>query len=78
MMFYVSGGTLYYQSSSGTAPGTALLTGVNSMSVVYYTTSNGATSVASTPSAATEIQITLSATQGPVTTSVQAYVWMRN
>ncbi len=75
--FYVSGGTLYYERSTD-ASATSLMTGVNSLTVVYYTTAAGVTTVAATPSAATEIQLTVSATDGPVTTSAQAYVWMRN
>jgi hypothetical protein len=78
ILFYMSGGTVYYQRSTDAAPGTALLTGASGMAVAYYTTTSGTTTTATTPDQATEIQITLTATRGSVTTSAPTYVMMRN
>ena len=69
VLFYMSGDTVYYQRSTDAAPGTALLTGATGMAVAYYTTTNGITSAAASPSQATEVQITLTATRGSVTTT---------
>jgi type II secretory pathway component PulJ len=85
--FYVSGGTLYYQRDSDMT-GTSLMTGVQSLTFTYYQTTRttsganatGATTtqVNSTPASATEVQIAMTAVNGPATTTVQSYITLRN
>lgn len=77
--YYLSGTTLYFQKAGEAAPGTALITGVNSFSLSYYRTIGTVrTATDGTPSNATEIAFRLTATSGSATTPVETLVLMRN
>jgi hypothetical protein len=87
--FYkTSDGTLYYWTSAESGPGTALMTGVQTLTFNYYTTtlstsgsgSTGTTTTAITSNlgSATEVQIIVTATNGPATTTAQSYIALRN
>lgn len=79
-------GTIYAQTAGDapTLPGTVMVDGPATLAIAYYQT--GATSTgtsttdvtASAPAAATEVQLTISATRGNVTTTSVAYVQLRN
>ena len=76
--YYVSNGVLYQQLSTDTAPGTALLTGVTGLTFKYVRTLGGVrTAVDGAPAVATEVQITIDARRGSVTTGLTGYVALR-
>lgn len=85
ILFRLSGTTLYAQRSTESAPGTAIATGVQSVSFTYYQTTVTSTGTqvndvtSSSPTSATEVNIALTM---PVfngqTTTRTAYVAMRN
>jgi Tfp pilus assembly protein PilW len=77
--FHVSGEVLYYQRSDEAAPGTALVSGVQSAVFNYYQSSgSGRTAVDSTPASANEVQVTLTAESADMTTKVSTLVNLRN
>ncbi len=76
--YYVSNGVLYQQYSTQAAPGTALVSGVVSLTFNYYRTAAGVrTSVNGAPATASEIEIALCVRSGSVTTSLTGYVAIR-
>lgn len=81
---YYSNGSLYAQRSDETGAGTLLINDLNTSPAGaefrYYKTVAGAnpTEVANAPETATEIRITLTGKYGRATTSVVAYVALRN
>ena len=87
ILFYVNNGTFYYQRDSDTSP-TAVITGVQSLTLTYYqttisTTSGSATTITRTqvnsaPSSATEVQINLNGTYQNVNSNITAYIDLRN
>lgn len=87
--FYkTSDGTLYYWKSVESGPGTALMRGVQTLAFNYYITTrstSGSSSTGTTTTAltsnlgsATEVQIIVTATNGPTTTTAQSYIALRN
>jgi type II secretory pathway component PulJ len=77
--YHLSNGTLYSQREDETAPGTARLTEVDSLSLSYYQTVGSVRSAAdSSPGDATEIRFYVTATRGSATTPVEALVALRN
>lgn len=80
LLFYRSpAGAIYYLGQNDPAPGTKLLDNVQSLTFNYFqTTPSGTTVVDATPSQATEVMITMTAVSRPATTTVTAYVNLRN
>jgi prepilin-type N-terminal cleavage/methylation domain-containing protein len=77
--FYASGGVFYAQRSDVSGAGVALESGVQSVAFKYYRTANGSrAAVDATPSQATEIQITITATSGAINTKLSNLVALRN
>jgi hypothetical protein len=79
MRFHLSNGTLYAQRDDQTAPGTALMTGVQSLTFNDFQSITG-TSVAmdGTPQQASAVQIRITAVRGSAVTPVETLVTMRN
>lgn len=76
---HVSGGVLYAQRADQAAPGTALLSGVQSLRFEYFQTSGGTRSpVDASPADTTDIRITVTAAKGVAATSATTTVSLRN
>jgi hypothetical protein len=80
LRLYLSSGTLYAQyQDQTTASATALLSGVTALTFNYfYENVTTKTATDGSPQLATEVQITVTAQQDAATTTVQAYVELRN
>lgn len=76
--YYVSNGVLYEHLSSSSAPGRPLLSDVVSLTFNYYRTVAGVrTSVNGSPQSATEVEVSVRARSGSVTTGLTTYVAIR-
>lgn len=83
LQFYAADGVLYSRRADQSAPGNALLQGVETLAFHYFRTvpqglGTAAVSVDNAPATATEVQITLAVRRGTVTTQVQTYIMLRN
>jgi len=77
--FYLSSGVLYAQRSDVAGPGVALESDVQSLAFNYFRTSGAVrTAVDSTPTQATEIQMTVTGSSSTMTSSLTTLVTMRN
>lgn len=74
--FYVSGSVLYSQRQDQSAPGVALLDGVQTLAFNYF--DEYGANMNATPTAATRTEIVLTARRGPATTTVRTLVTLRN
>lgn len=79
MRFHASNGTLYAQRDDEAAPGTALMTGVQSLTFNYFQSNTGVSvPMNGTPSQASAVQVRVTAVVGSATTPVETLVTMRN
>jgi hypothetical protein len=84
LRFHLTNGTLYAQRSDQSSPGTALISDVSSLSISYWNTVGTTrtavndTTGSNVPSAATEVQFTITAVEDQATTKVSTLVAMRN
>jgi Tfp pilus assembly protein PilW len=74
--FHLSGGTLYYQRSDQSSPGTTIGSYVTALTFRYFT-SDG-TEVAADPETATRVEIALTVTRSGISTTTRALVTLRN
>lgn len=77
--FYLSNGVLYAQRADVATAGVALETGVQNVEFRYFRTANGVRATSdSAPQQATEVQLTVTAASGAISTRLSTLVSMRN